>query len=97
MFINLGGQDRELILNLGTMKHFKKLTGKSLIAGGLDNVDEEIIGAFLFSCLHRADKTITMDDVDNWVTPSELIKVSEKMGDLLKDFYPEADEESPLA
>ena len=82
-------KERHLKLTLGAMVKFKQVTGKDLLKG-FDTLGSEEVQALLWACLVHEDKTLTLDQVGDMVSLSNIPAIAEAIARAWSTAIPEA-------
>ena len=91
--INLGGEDRVMVLDLNAMVDFEKATGKTLWSIGED-ITATDLRALLWACLNNdPDKLVGIGEVGKWVDMGNMGMLSDKVKDLISSVMPPSKDE----
>lgn len=84
--ITLAGKEYEIRFTLGSMKKFKKATGKSMMdKDTMKKIDEEILSALIWSMV---DSDLTIDEIDNMVKLKDIEPITKKIFEAIENDTP---------
>lgn len=89
----LGGQTVTLRLDLYALRRFREATGVSVLTGGLESLNEELLGSLLWACAVRDAPDLELEDVEAGVPAAELLPLLEWIALSLAGSMPEPAED----
>jgi hypothetical protein len=77
-------RERNLKLNMNSMRYFEEITGDSLFKIG-ENFSATHLQALVYACLRHEDKELTLEQVGDMIDMDNMQEVSEAIGEMMNN------------